>query len=469
MFLLFSRKRVSILIFSLLFSFSVVSVCRAQEDAETDDAVEIFNQGQDAHEKGDFKTAIELYQKALKIVPEFPEAEYQLGTVFLALNQTDDAEKAFQRAIELRVDWSLPMASLGAILVQKNQFAEAEKILTKAVELDEMNSPAFVALTDLRLKTKATPAILKQLLTKLQFLTSKANPTASVWSARGAIERVLGDKTSAKTSISRSLSIEPNNKPALAERIELALSENDFAGALENAKILNKIAPDNPDSKFLLARVFAENGNADEALKVLDSITNPSAEISALHDRINASSTVNAADLEKLLEKEPKNASVLGRLCSLLRTENPLKALDYCRRAYEVEPTNLNYVIGFGAALVQAKQYENAVTIFRKIIAVAPDNYTAHANLAIALFQLKRFAEAKTEYLWLAEKQPDLAVTYYFLGIIFDSLTEYLDAMANYQQFLRIADSEINKLEIEKVNLRLPALQKLIKDKKGKK
>lgn len=469
MFLLFSRKRVSILIFSLLFSFSVVSVCRAQEDAETDDAVEIFNQGQDAHEKGDFKTAIELYQKALKIVPEFPEAEYQLGTVFLALNQTDDAEKAFQRAIELRVDWSLPMASLGAILVQKNQFAEAEKILTKAVELDEMNSPAFVALTDLRLKTKATPAILKQLLTKLQFLTSKANPTASVWSARGAIERVLGDKASAKTSISRSLSIEPNNKPALAERIELALSENDFAGALENAKILNKIAPDNPDSKFLLARVFAENGNADEALKVLDSITNPSAEISALRDRINASSTVNAADLEKLLEKEPKNASVLGRLCSLLRTENPLKALDYCRRAYEVEPTNLNYVIGFGAALVQAKQYENAVTIFRKIIAVAPDNYTAHANLAIALFQLKRFAEAKTEYLWLAEKQPDLAVTYYFLGIIFDSLTEYLDAMANYQQFLRIADSEINKLEIEKVNLRLPALQKLIKDKKGKK
>lgn len=469
MFLLFSRKRVSILIFSLLFSFSVVSVCRAQEDAETDDAVEIFNQGQDAHEKGDFKTAIELYQKALKIVPEFPEAEYQLGTVFLALNQTDDAEKAFQRAIELRVDWSLPMASLGAILVQKNQFAEAEKILTKAVELDEMNSPAFVALTDLRLKTKAAPAILKQLLTKLQFLTSKANPTASVWSARGAIERVLGDKASAKTSISRSLSIEPNNKPALAERIELALSENDFAGALENAKILNKIAPDNPDSKFLLARVFAENGNADEALKVLDSITNPSAEISALRDRINASSTVNAADLEKLLEKEPKNASVLGRLCSLLRTENPLKALDYCRRAYEVEPTNLNYVIGFGAALVQAKQYENAVTIFRKIIAVAPDNYTAHANLAIALFQLKRFAEAKTEYLWLAEKQPDLAVTYYFLGIIFDSLTEYLDAMANYQQFLRIADSEINKLEIEKVNLRLPALQKLIKDKKGKK
>ncbi|MEP6900228.1 MAG: tetratricopeptide repeat protein [Actinomycetota bacterium] len=467
--LLFSRKRVLFLIFSLFLSISTISICPAQEDTESGDAIELFNQGQDAHEKGDLKTAIELYQKALKVIPEFPEAEYQLGIAYLALNKTDDAEKSFRRAVALREDWSLPMAGLGSILVQKNQFPEAEKILTKAIELDSMNFPAFVALTDLRLKTKAGPEVLKELLTKLQFLTSKAKPTASVWSARAAVERTLGDQTSAKTSVNRSLLIEPNNKSALAERVELALAENDFTGALENAKNLIKLTPDNTYSKYLLARVYAENGNLAEALKVLDSVENPTAEITALRDKINSNSTVNAADLEKILEKEPKNAAVLGRLCSLLRTENPLKALDYCRRASDAEPANLNYVIGFGAALVQAKQYENAVTIFRKIIAIAPGNFTAHANLAIALFQLKRYPEAKTEYLWLAEKQPDLPVTYYFLGIIYDNLSLYLDAMANYQQFLRLAEAGKNKLEIDKVNLRLPALQKLIKEKKGKK
>jgi tetratricopeptide (TPR) repeat protein len=452
----------------MLFGVSTAFNCAAQDTSEPDDAVAVFNQGQDAHEKGDLKTAVELYRKALKIIPDFPEAEYQLGTAYLALNQTEDAETAFRRAVELRADWTLPMAGLGAILVQKNEFAEAEKILTKAVEIDELNATAFVALTDLRLKTKAAPPILKQLLTKLQLLTSKANSTASVWSARAALERNLGDKASAKTSLIRSLSIEPTNKPALIERVELALSENDLAGALEFAKNLIKIAPDNPNSKFLLARVYAENGKPDEALKVIDSIPNPAAEVTALRARITANASENAAELEKQLATDAKNAPVLGRLCSLLRTENPIKALDYCRRAYEAEPTNLNYVIGFGAALVQAKQYENAVLIFRKITAFAPDNYTAHANLAVSLFQLKRYEEAKTEYLWLAEKQPDLAVTYYFLGIIHDQLTQYLDAMANYQQFLKLADAEKNKLEIEKVNLRLPTLQKQIKNKKGK-
>ena len=464
-----SRKRIFALIFSVLLVFSAGGVCFGQETTEPDDAVALFNQGQDAHEKGDLKTAIELYQKALKIIPEFPEAEYQLGVAYLALNQPDNAESSFRRAVALREDWSLPMASLGAILVQKNKYAEAEKILTKAVEIDEMNQPAYIALTDLRLKTKAAPEILKQLLAKLQLLTSKANPTASAWSARAALERNLGDKASAKTSIIRSLAIEPTNKAALAERVEIALADNDLAGALEFAKNLTKIAPDSDISKFLLARSYAENGNMAEALKILETIQNPTTDVTDLRSRIAVNSTESVADLEKQLEANPKAAPVLGRLCAALRTENPVKALDYCRRAYEAEPSNLNYVIGFGAALVQAKQFENAVTIFRRIIEIAPDNYTARANLAISLFQLKRYAEAKTQYLWLSEKQPDLAITYYFLGIIHDQLTEYMDAMANYQQFLKLADAGTNKLEIEKVNLRIPSLEKQIKQKKGKK
>jgi tetratricopeptide (TPR) repeat protein len=174
-------------------------------------------------------------------------------------------------------------------------------------------------------------------------------------------------------------------------------------------------------------------------------------------------------DLEEKLKSDEKNAVILGRLCSLYRKDDPAKSLEYCKRAYESEPDNINHVIGFGAALVQAEKFDAAVSLFRQVLEVVPDNYTAHANLAIALFKLERFEEAKAEYLWLTKKQPDLPIAYYFLGITHDRLKEYIDAMANYQQFLRIADQDLNKVEIEKVNLRLPSLQKLIKQGKGKK
>jgi len=464
------RRAALLIVFAclIILSFSAGSFAQ-EEDEEQAGAVLIFNKGQDAHEKGDLQTALKFYDEAIKLAPEFPEVEFQRGNVLLALGKSDEAERAFRRAIELREDWTLPMASLGALLIQKNDFAEAETVLNKAVELDAQNFPAFVALTELRLKQKAEPVILKELLTKLQNLTAKANPMASIWAARGAIESALNDKIAAKKSLTNALAIEPKNSLALTTRAEISLAEGDFARAVDEAKMLLRISPNSTGAKILLARVYAESGNRVEALKILDTTDATDSNAKALRNSITVTDSVNIADLEKQLKENQKNAAVLGRLCILLRTENPSRALDYCRRASEAEPNNLNHAVGFGAALVQAKQFENATILFSKILQIAPDNFTAHANLATAFFQLKRYGEAKTEYQWLTEKQPNLVIAYYFLAIAHDNLGEYWDSMANYQQFLKIADATENKLEIEKVNLRLPILQKQLKKVKNKK
>lgn len=455
---------------SILFSAAQNNFAQEDEPDENAqaEAVAKFNQGQDAHEKGDYRTALKFYDEAIKIAPEFPEVEFQRGNALLSLKNSADAEKAFRRAVELRDDWTLPMASLGSLLIEKNNYAEAEKFLTKAVELDANNFPAYAALTELRLKTKAAPEVLKELLTKIKSQTSKAKPTASIWAAQGAIEAALGDRTAAKNSLNNALALEPKNVFAIQSRVEIALAEADYAKALRDAKSLVSIAPESTNIKVTLARVYAESGEKVEALKVLDALDASNPNVAALKSDMAKSDSTNAAELEKELEKDAKNSLVIGRLCVLLRVENPPKALAYCRRASELEPNNVNHAVGFGAALVQAKDYENAVAVLKRIINIAPDNYTAHANLATALFQLKRYAEAVGEYEWLTEKQPKLAVGYYFLAISLDNLEQYVDAMANYQQFLKTADESENKLEIEKVNLRLPALQNLIK-KGGKK
>ncbi len=466
---LFSRRlklsSAFLAVFSLLF-FS--AVCFAQEDTNENSqkAIELFNRGQDAHEKNDFQGAIKFYDEALKIFPEFPEAEVQRGNAYQSLNNLEEAENSFRRALELREDWSLPMTSLGAILVEKGKFSEAEMLLTKALEQDGKNFLAYSALTELRLRTKANAEVLKELLYKLKIVTTQSGATAAVWASRAALENALGLRADAKTSLQRALSIDANNKNALLESGEIALAEGDNAGAMQTAQKLNKITPNAVSVKMFFARALVAGGKSAEALKFLEEIKNPPKEIIELKNKIAATDAENIVDLEKQLEKDEKNAAVLGRLCNLLRVEEPTKALSYCRRAYDIEPQNLNHAVGFGAALVQAKQFEAAVNLLRNILQFAPDNSTVHANLATALFQLKRYKEAIVEYNWLIEKQPDLTIAYYFLAISHDFLEQYLDAMANYQQFLKLADAEKNKLEIEKVKLRLPTLEKLLKNKK---
>lgn len=460
---LFSNHRPFLLLLSILLVFSMVLPTFSQDEEK--DPVQLFNQGQDAHEKGDFKTALKLYEEALKIAPEFPEAEFQRGNALQSLGRETEAEKAFRRAIELRENWVLPMTNLGEILVRSGKFAEAETILTKTIQLDEGNSQAFLALTELRLKTKASPEVLKTLIQKLQGF---GNADSAIWAARGAIESNLGDKISARKSLENSLFLEPKNSFAISELTNILLSEKSFEKALAQAQNLVKFYPNSFSSKLLLARVFAESGNTEEALKIIDSLGNQNGEVLQFRNEIIAKGTNDIGVLEKQLATDTKNSTILGRLCILTRT-TPAKALEYCRRASEVEPNNVSHAIGFGAALVQAKQFESAVNLFRRLLAFEQENFTIHANLATSLFELNRYAEAKIEFQWLINKKPDLAIAYYFLAIAHDNLAEYSEAHSNYQKFLQIADSKQNQLEIDKVNLRLPILEKQIKQGDGKK
>ncbi|MBK6723556.1 MAG: tetratricopeptide repeat protein [Acidobacteria bacterium] len=108
-------------------------VAAAQSEGDQVDAVAIFNQAQELHEKGDLNGSIKLYEKALEAMPGFPEAEFQRGMAFLALGKPDEAENSYRRAIGLRPDWTLAMTSLGVLLVDLNKLAEAEPVLKKGL------------------------------------------------------------------------------------------------------------------------------------------------------------------------------------------------------------------------------------------------------------------------------------------------------------------------------------------------
>lgn len=463
------RRSFVVTVMTIFCVFVGVTNIAAQDDDDAAEAVAAFNEAQNFHEKGDLPAAVKLYEKALALLPEFPEAHYQRGTAQLALGNIAEAERSLRRSVELRGDWTLAIAGLASVLVQKGEGVEAERLLQQVLAKEPQNPPALIALAELRLKGGAPHDALQELLAKLSVLTAKANPTVSLWTARAALETALGQIKAAKSSLANALAIEPKNTIALFQVADLAISEGDISRASEIAGRLESAGAGPDRLRLLRATLLVHDGKLDEAVKQLDAIERPTPASNELRRRIDASRAVNPADLEQQLASNAKDPVLLGRLCTLYRREDPAKAIEYCRRASEAEPGNLDHAIGFGAALVQAKQFDAAVNIFKRILEIAHDNLTVRANLATALFQLKRYAEAKVQFVWLTEAQPTSATAYFFLGIVHDQLNEYLDAMANYQQYLRLADPVANKLDIERVNLRLPSLQKLVKSRKGKK
>ena len=452
------------------FACALAATTRAQETAPTptDDPVEIFNAGQDEHAKGNFAKAIELYEKALKLLPEFAEAEYQRGNAYLSLGKRGYAETAFRHAVVVRPEWTLALAALGTLLERRGEYAEAEKFLTKATSLDGSNFPAYSGLVELRLKTNASADELRSLLEKLTVFSSKANVTAAVFASKASLENALGDIPAAKKSIAKALEIEPNNKTALYQKAGIAIAENDLVLGEEMTQQIDKIDAGTEDSLVLKARLFIAGGKNDDARRVLDAIQSPSAETVKLKEKLSLAAEQSPEALEKALVNRPKDTFVLGKLCSAFRISAPDKALDYCKRALDVEPNNINHAVGYGAALLKAGRYDEAAALLRRLVYAAPDNATIHANLGTALFQAKRYAEAKAEYQWMTSHEPVPPIAYYFLAICHDQLEEFMDAGANYNLFLKYADVSRNQLEIDKVKLRLPILDRQIKQQGGK-
>ncbi len=479
MFRAHSSNRSLTRLLALLFILLSLQLAAAQGEDPTNgetDPIKLFERGQDAHAKSEYQKAIDLYDAAIKIKPEFPEAEFQRAMALLGINRDAEAVEGFNRAVKLRPDWTIAYAKFGTMLAAQGTAREAEPILRKAIELNAQSLDATVALALILQRSGQYPEALRL----IRLATSFKDATAQTWQQRSFIEVGAGDDAAALSSITQAIQLEPANPAMRSNRARLLFSRDRVAALADLDIAKESLTPGTPNKQlgviFDVARLYALAGKPEEALKLIDALdekTRKEPIFVELRTEIAADSGSNAPEdlqaLEQLVQRDPKNARMLARLGEAYRRVDPSKSQAFYLRALEIEPDNTKFATGFAAALVQGRRFADAATVLQRVISKTPEDYTAHANFALALYEMKRFAEAIPEYEWLAKARPEIAATYFFIAAAHDNLAEYPQALDAYQQFLSHADPANNKLEIDKVNLRLPILRAQIQRGQGAK
>jgi Tfp pilus assembly protein PilF len=119
-------------------------------------AVDEYEKAVKESSKGNRGKAVEGLQRAIKLAPDFYEAQHSLGLQYLALQKYDDAESAFFRARDLSPKAAEPLINLGTLYYQQGEsqsdaghpdeaaatFQKAAEVLEESIRRSPLSSPA---------------------------------------------------------------------------------------------------------------------------------------------------------------------------------------------------------------------------------------------------------------------------------------------------------------------------------------
>ncbi len=451
------------------------------------EAAALFETGQEEHQKGNLPRAIELYGEALKNDPELWQAEYQRANAFFALNKLTEARTSIARVEELLKQYPASpeikpilarvQLTMGEIALAESNTAEAEKAFRRVLEIDAQSARAHSGLAEILLAAKKYD----EAITEGKAALAAGEDRPATWLLLGIAESQRMKFADAVPYFDEVLKREPNNKIALLYRAEAKIAQKRLNEAISDLRAALAIDPA-VATKLRLARALAETKLFDEAIRLAEEVlkaepANTDAQTLVAAAKIESGNAADAiVQLEALVKAEPNRAGLRAQLAGLYLATQPEKALEQYKAAAGIEANQPAHQIGQASALVKLRRFQEAVALLRPLLENAGSKltedqaYVAHTNLATALFELDDFPNAAREFVWVLNHQREqkrAAITLYFLGICFDKLGDYEQALKAYQQFLSLASTD-NQLEIEKVRLRLPPLERQIKEGKGK-
>jgi Flp pilus assembly protein TadD, contains TPR repeats len=100
--------------------------------ADSQKAVEIFEEATGDIALGDLEAAVAKYRECVRLDPDYFEAWHALGMALMKSGHYPEAIEAGLRAVELNPNDQLAWSSLSLFYVRNNQIAEAEAAGAKA-------------------------------------------------------------------------------------------------------------------------------------------------------------------------------------------------------------------------------------------------------------------------------------------------------------------------------------------------
>jgi tetratricopeptide (TPR) repeat protein len=310
--------------------------------------------------KGQYQSALSLFQESAGKLPVEPEIQFHLGMANYMMGQEDAAHTALQLALDLRKDFSAR---------------------------DECNMCLSLLAIDPKTAGPGERSILEKRMVELP-----DDPAALV--RLGAIYQRDGESDKAIELYETALRANPKNVKATMVLIQL-YTPKDVKKAFDLARDAYKMSPDEPGLSQMLGRLAYQTGNYKLSFGLLqNTVQNQPGDSTALYDfalaayslgKVSDAATAMQSALQTGLPSVQSDQAALF-LDMISLAANPAQATAATARVASILKTNSDYVPTLMAMAVineQNASVAGAQQSYEKILSAYPDFGPAQRGLAI--------------------------------------------------------------------------------------
>jgi tetratricopeptide (TPR) repeat protein len=244
-----------------------------------------FNYGVAFHTRGLLRAAEFAFKAALERKPDYPEALYSLGSIYLAQRKAAEAKAQFAEAVRLRPGYAEAWNNLGVVAAEAGDAKEAGKCWQEVVRLQPDNALGHLNLGTLYRRLGRFPAAQDALE-----LAARLDPEdGEVPYQLGMLAAQQGRVREAEELLRHSLELRETSGETLNNLAILLVRSRRVEEASELLTRSIKVAPDFGQAYLNLARIHAGRGQTVEARQLLEQLLSrqpDDAEARAMLDRL---------------------------------------------------------------------------------------------------------------------------------------------------------------------------------------
>lgn len=407
-----------------------------------------------AHRAAHFEEAQRLYRAVLRTIPTHPDANHNLGILFLQTHQVDKALALFKTALTSNPKHEQYWLSYINALLHNGQVELARAEMARA-QAEGVYGDGLAQLAE-RIESPSPSELeaVAQLFNEGRFseverlskaMTERCPKHAFGWKVLGAVLTRQGRTEQAVEPMQRAVQLSPADAEALAN-LGVALKE---LGRLGEAELAYRkallIKPDWAQLHYNLGNALLLQGALDEAETCYRHAVERKPDYAAAYSNLGnvlqrQGRLVDAvATYQSALEIDPNFVDALNNLGnSLQETGNSLGALAHLKRAVEIDPENVEVLNNLGRTLKELGRLDEALLCCETALRINPAVAAIHTNMGNILRDRGQFDDAVKSYQDALQIDPDLAEAHNNLGCALKEIGDIFNAVASYERAIRI-------------------------------